>query len=261
MKPSLNIALALLSITAFGATRLAAQDAAGTVKPAATPAAKPAAAAITLKIGDAAPELKVGEWYKAGPVKIEADKNYIIECWATWCGPCVAVFPHLSELAKANKDKLTVIGVNVWERKTPAEVKDFVAAQGDKMSYNVVADADGAVAQNWLKAAGRNGIPCAFIVSKGKIAWIGHPGSLQQELLTSILDGTCDIAALAKADAQKEAAGKYFQEHVMPSMAKKDYAEAVVQLEAMKKEFPGEGQRIDTFIDSMKKKLAETPKP
>lgn len=27
----------------------------------------------------------------------------------------------------------------------------------------------------WLKAAGIAGIPTTFVVSKGKIVWIGHP--------------------------------------------------------------------------------------
>lgn len=252
MKTSINLALALLAITTLGTARAAAADAVA--------AKAPAAPAVTLKIGDAAPELKVGEWYKGGPVALEADKTYIVECWATWCGPCIAAFPHLSELAKANKDKITVIGVNVWERKKPEEVKAFVEGQGDKMSYNVVADADGAVATNWLKAAGRSGIPCAFVVNRGKIVWIGHPASLKQELLGSILDGTFDMAAYAKAAEQEEAAGKFFQRNVMPQMAKKDYAGAIVQLEEMKKQFPTEEKRINTYIDQMKK-MQEQAKP
>lgn len=60
----------------------------------------------------------------------------------------------------------------------------------------------------WLKAAGKNGIPCAFVVSKGKVNWIGHPGRFNKELLPSILDGKLDVAALAKAAAAGEAAGK-----------------------------------------------------
>jgi thiol-disulfide isomerase/thioredoxin len=248
MKTTRRIALALLTITAFGATRLAAEVSADDKKPAATPAAP----VITLKMGDAAPEFKVTQWYKGGPVTLEADKTYIVECWATWCGPCVAAFPHLSEIAKANKDNLTVIGVNVWERKKPEEVKTFVEGQGDKMSYLVAADGEGAIANNWLKAAGRNGIPCAFVVSKGKVAWIGHPASLKQELLASIIDGTCDIAALAKAKEKEEAPAKFFSQNVSPLLAKKDYAGAIVQLEAMKKEFPDQQATINQHIERVK---------
>lgn len=220
-------------------------------------AADEAAPAVTLKMGDPAPEFKVGDWYKGDPVKMEADKSYIIECWATWCGPCIAAFPHLSELAKANEGKVTVVGVNVWERKKPEEVKTFVEGQGDKMSYNVVADGDGAIANNWLKAAGRNGIPCAFVVTKGKIGWIGHPAGLNQKLLDSVLDGTFDAAAAAKAEEKQAAAGKYFSEHVVPMLKKKDIAGAIEALENMKKEFPAEEKTINMHIERMKAQLAK----
>ena len=234
-----------------------AADAVPAAKAAPTAPAVAAPAAPTLKMGDAAPEFKVAQWYKGGPVTIEADKTYIVECWATWCGPCVAAFPHLSEIAKANKDKITVIGVNVWEKKKPEEVKTFVEGQGDKMSYNVAADGENAIAMNWLKAAGQNGIPCAFVVTKGKIAWIGHPASLKQEMLTSITDGTFDIAAALKAKEKEEAPAKYFMQHISPLLMKKDYAAAVAQLEAMKKEFPDQEKTINMHIEKLKTMISK----
>ncbi|MCU0781747.1 MAG: TlpA family protein disulfide reductase [Akkermansiaceae bacterium] len=249
-------AVALLAC-ALGTNLVLAAEGDPAPKPAATPP-KPAAPAITLKMGDPAPEFQVGEWYKGGPVQIEADKSYIVECWATWCGPCIAAFPHLSELAKANEGKVTVIGVNVWERKTPAEVKTFVEGQGDKMSYHVVADGDKAIATNWLKAAGRNGIPCAFVVTKGKIGWIGHPAQLNQKLLDSILDGTFDVAAAAKAEEAKAAVGKYFSEHVVPKIQSRDFAGAISALEEMKKEFPGEEKTINMHIKRLQDQLSKT---
>lgn len=256
MKQLHQSAIALLACALGSTLALAAEDAPAP-KPAA-PSPKPAAPAVTLKMGDPAPEFKVGEWYKGGPVQLEADKSYIVECWATWCGPCIAVFPHLSELAKANEGKVTVIGVNVWERKTPAQVKTFVEGQGDKMSYHVVADDDGAIAANWLKAAGRNGIPCAFVVTKGKINWIGHPRQLDQKLLDSILDGTFDPAAAAKAGEAQAAAGKYFSQHVVPKIQSKDIAGAIGALEEMKKEFPGEEKTINMHIERLKTQLSKT---
>ena len=248
MKPSIKFALTLLASASWSATGLAADA----VPAAKATAATPVPAAPTLKMGDPAPEFKVTQWYKGGPVTLEADKTYIVECWATWCGPCVAAFPHLSEIAKANKDKLTVIGVNVWERKKPDEVKTFVEGQGDRMSYNVAADGDNAIAINWLKAAGQNGIPCAFVVSKGKIAWIGHPATLKQETLDSIVAGTFDTAAAAKAMEKQQAPAKYFNQNVTPLIMKKDYAGALEKLEGMKKDFPDEEKTINANIERIK---------
>jgi thiol-disulfide isomerase/thioredoxin len=223
--------------------------------------AEPAAAADPsakgLRIGDPAPDFKVTDWYKGDAVTMDAEKTYIIECWATWCGPCIAVFPHLSEIALANKDKITVIGVNVWEKKKPEEVKAFVEGQGDKMSYLVAADGEGVIARDWLKAAGQNGIPSAFIVHKGKVNWIGHPAAMNQDLLDSIIAGTYDVEAAAKVKEKQRAADQYFKTNVAPLMMKKEYAVAIEKLEEMKKEYPDNSATIDRHINRLKTLMAK----
>jgi thiol-disulfide isomerase/thioredoxin len=208
-------------------------------------------------MGDPAPEFKVTDWYKGEAVELDDKGTYIVECWATWCGPCIAVFPHLSEIAKANEGKVTVIGVNVWERKKPEEVKAFVENQGDKMSYLVAADGEKVIAEKWLKAAGQNGIPAAFIVNKGVIAWIGHPARMTQDLVSSIVDGTYDLAAAVAEKEKQQAAAKYFTTNVTPLLREKDFAGAVTKLEEMKKEFPGEAANIDARIEMIKKMMSQ----
>lgn len=246
MKPSLKLAALLLALTSFAVNSAVAED---------VPAPKPEAAAKLLKMGDPAPEFKVTEWFKGEPAVLDDKGTFIIEFWATWCGPCIAVFPHLSEIAKANEGKITVIGVNVWERKTPEEVRSFVEGQGDKMSYLVAADGDGVIADKWLKAAGQNGIPSAFVVSKGVINWIGHPASLNQQVLDSILDGTFDIAAAVAEKEKAQAAGKWFGENVSPLLRAQDYAGAITKLEEMKKEFPADEAIINGHIERLKKQV------
>ena len=57
------------------------------------------------------------------------------------------------------------------------------------------------MAVNWLKAAGQNGIPCAFVVNKsGKIAYIGHPMRLDEKMLASLLAEPSTKAAAPAAD-------------------------------------------------------------
>ena len=142
--------------------------------------AQDAAATATLKPGDAAPPLKNGKWMKGEPVKaFEPGKVYVIECWATWCGPCIAAIPHVTELQHKYKDKVIVIGQNMWER-DEALVEPFLKKMDEKMDYRVVlddksSDAKGAMATTWMEAAGRDGIPCSFIVDgAGKIAWMAR---------------------------------------------------------------------------------------
>ncbi len=128
----------------------------------------------TLKVGDPAPPLTVGKWIKGEPVPaLKKGTVYVVEAWATWCGPCRVSIPHLTELQKKHKDAV-FIGVAVSDKED--RVKDFVKKMGDKMDYRVAVDDKGKTGKGWLSASGSRGIPTAFVVDKaGKIAWFGHP--------------------------------------------------------------------------------------
>lgn len=184
--------------------------------------------AITLKPGDPAPPLKVDKWIKGEPVEaLEKGKVYVIECWATWCGPCRTSIPHVSELQKKFADKgLIVIGMDVWEN-DESKVEPFVKEMGDKMNYRVATDPgggqNGAMATTWMKAAGQTGIPCAFIVDRDtKVAWIGHPMQMERPL-EKVLDGKFDIEAEKKLQEAVESGQKQFME----AMQAKDFDKAI----------------------------------
>jgi thiol-disulfide isomerase/thioredoxin len=164
------------------------------------------AAEPTLKIGDPAPKLQVGKWVQGEPVKeFKAGTAYIVEFWATWCGPCRVSIPHLNELHQKFKDKgLVVIGQDCWE-KDESLVAPFIQKMSDKMTYRVALDDKqgskaGQMAETWMAAAGQGGIPTAFVVdTKGVIAWIGHPMSLDEKLIEQVLAGTFDSRKAAEA--------------------------------------------------------------
>jgi thiol-disulfide isomerase/thioredoxin len=167
--------------------------------------------AADLAPGMKAPALTISTWIKGQEVKsFEPGHIYVVEFWATWCGPCIEGMPHLSELQAKYKDKVTVIGVNAFERGggegVLANVKKFVKDQGDKMSYTVARDSEKAeMAANWMTAAGQNSIPTAFIVDqKGMVVWVGHP-AMMDELLAQVIDGSFDLEKSKKDFAEQSA--------------------------------------------------------
>ncbi len=134
--------------------------------------------------------------------KFERGMVYVLEFWATWCGPCIKAMPHITEQAKRYAGKATFIGVDVWERdrheQNIVRVDSFVRKMGDRMGYNVCMDSeDGFMVNNWLIAAGQSGIPTTIIVNQqGKIAWIGNPMEMDIPL-AAIINGSFNLEAFA----------------------------------------------------------------
>ena len=166
-----------------------------------------------LKIGDPAPKLQIASWAQGDPVKdFEPGKVYVVEFWATWCGPCRASIPHLNALYQQFKDKgVVVIGQDVWEQEESG-VAPFIKKMGTNMTYRVALDdkskdTKGAMAATWMEAAGRDGIPSAFIINKkGVVAWIGHPMEMMEKLWEDIISDKYDVTKAA-ADYEKEQSG------------------------------------------------------
>lgn len=116
---------------------------------------------VTLKPGDPAPPLKATKWFNGKEVNaFEPGKVYVIEFWATWCGPCVAEMPYVQQLADRLRDesRILVLGVSVDE--SPGLVKPFVDRLGCR--YPVLL-ADAAVWTTWRFSA----IPKNLIVGPG----------------------------------------------------------------------------------------------
>lgn len=168
-----------------------------------------------LTIGSSAPAIDIEHWVSQGGgkfdkvTKFEDGKVYIIEFWATWCGPCIASMPHLAELQSNYADKgVQLISVSDEELdvvqsfldRPVKESEDEQQTYGKLTSvYCLTTDPDRSVHEAYMEAAGQNGIPTAFIVGKdGRIEWIGHPMRMDDPL-QQVIEGKLD-REVAKAE-------------------------------------------------------------
>lgn len=193
-----------------------------------------------LTIGDEAPALDIEHWVQDGGgrfpkvTELSPGKVYVVEFWATWCGPCIASMPHISELQEQYADRdVQVVSISdedletvtaFLERQVPEQLVARMQAsseEGDEESaddeagdddegdgeqqpptfaeltanYCLTTDPDRSAHDGYFKAAGRRGIPCAFIVGKdGKVEWIGHPMGMD-EPLEQVVMGSWDREA------------------------------------------------------------------
>jgi len=160
----------------------------------------------SLKVGDAAPPLVVTKWLQGTEVKeFATGKVYVVEFWATWCGPCLVMMPHMGEMQAEYRDKgVTFIGLSAKDpNNTQEKVAALVEKRGPKLGYTFAYADDRQTYEAWMTASGQRGIPCCFVVGKdGKLAFIGHPLYLDV-VLPKVVAGTWsmdDVEGMKKVE-------------------------------------------------------------
>lgn len=192
--------------------------------------------AKSLKVGDPAPKLQPTRWLQGAEVtEFAPGKTYVVEFWATWCGPCIVMMPHMAEMQKEYKDKgVTFIGYTAKDPNNSAEkVAAFVEKRGPKLGYTFAYDDDRETYDAYMKAAGQNGIPCSYVVDReGKIAYIGHPMFLGL-VVPKVVEGKWtrdDLAGMEKVDKDVDA--------VFASFRKPDAEEGLKVLADFEAKYP-----------------------
>lgn len=225
-----TIMLATATIMAFGPAALGQADKPKTEEPEVKP----------LTIGDPARPIDIQHWIKGDKVSaFEPGKVYVVEFWATWCGPCRASMPHITKLQEEYKDYgVTFIGVSDEEL---AIVKDFLPKKekdgkswNEKIGYTLTTDPDKSVYRDYMNAADQNGIPTAFIIGKDQhVEWIGHPMTIDKPLDAVVKDSWDRAAYKTKWEkeqaAQREAMKA--QRELRTAMAAKDWDKVMTILD------------------------------
>ncbi|MBS1718665.1 MAG: TlpA family protein disulfide reductase [Armatimonadetes bacterium] len=166
----------------------------------------------TLSLGSPAPALAIQKWLKGQPIQsFDKDHVYLIEFWATWCGPCMNAIHHLSALQKQYGPKgLEVISIAAPDRygNDLPTIKKCIKEHDAKMAYRIAFDAEsekaymgvfrGQTIHRYMAAANWQQYPVSFVVDKaGKVVFIGIP-SLADGVIEEALRGPVDVTKRAQ---------------------------------------------------------------
>ncbi len=155
----------------------------------------------TLRTGDRAPSLTIDQWLKGKPVtQFEKGKVYILDFMSNGCGPCKAMMPHLSQLAKQYKGKAVFISIFNDDKPALPYIHKFLDKMGNKINYSIgFANPrrgsgniyTGKLWTDWMLRSGSNpSFPTFFLVDQNGI--LRYKGGHQyiEDAVAELVNGT-----------------------------------------------------------------------
>jgi thiol-disulfide isomerase/thioredoxin len=108
-------------------------------------------------------------------------KVVLIDCWATWCSPCMAKMPQLKEMYEQHqKDGLEIVGVCFDQDADKARK----AIQSKGLNWpQVLVPADGKMRGLWQESSGIEALPRLLLLDRSGILRVDcGPGDLKEQI-------------------------------------------------------------------------------
>ncbi|MEM9915052.1 MAG: redoxin domain-containing protein [Planctomycetota bacterium] len=178
----------------------------------------------------------------------------VVEFWATWCGPCVEMIPHLKKMNNTYEDQ-GVVMISVSVDDDTGAARRMIRQR--KMDWVMVLNKDQETRPNGEFFSGRYGIPHAFLISPdGDLLWNGHPARLEtaiEDALETHPPGQADdgdgFTSVSAEDVAKKAAEA--------SLGRKpDFHELYKQLDLLPED-AFEQAKVKAFGRSIKRSLSK----
>ena len=106
-------------------------------------------------------------------------KTWVLNVWASWCGPCREEHPLVVDLAK--RHPVPVIGLNYKDR--PGDAQAWLQRLGDPYAATLI-DFDGKVGIDF----GVYGVPETFVIDRQGVVRFKHVGPLTPAVIQKKLE-------------------------------------------------------------------------
>ena len=160
-------------------------------------------------LGQPAPALDVADWVLGAPTTLAEQRGRVVllEFWATWCRPCLEMFPRLTELhAQHAEQGLTVLALTCYGA-VPAPAANLAATRASELQTvrQVVADrgltfgVGIAPDERLQRRYGATGIPTLVLVDRAGIVRFvsssGEEAALDRTLRALLAETPADAAS------------------------------------------------------------------